>query len=354
MLRTLSFRGFRNLIDGAWAPGPGRHLLVGDNGSGKTSLLEAVYTLATTRSFRTAQLADCVRHGESAFHLAGETAGDGAARLEVGWAAAGLFRAVDGRAPALAEHLAALPVLAWTAADGELLTGGPELRRRFLDRGLVASRPAALGALQRYRRALFQKRTLLVRRASGLEAWNALLAEAAAEVAALRAAYVAALARAFARLVERTALPFADLTLAYQPSPREALAGKEAILGRLESVRAAEERRRLPLLGPHRDELELRWRGRELRRTASAGERKSLGLALVAAQALVLEETRRASPVLLLDDADTELDRGALARVWRAFDGAAQLFATSNRGEVWEEVALDRQWRVDSGALAAR
>jgi DNA replication and repair protein RecF len=353
MLHSLAFRGFRNLVDGAWAPGPGRHLLVGDNGSGKTSLLEAVYVLATTRSFRTAQLADCVRHGESGFHLAGETAGDGA-RLEVGWAAAGLFRAVDGRAPTLAEHLAALPVLAWTAADGELLTGGPELRRRFLDRGLVASRPAALGALQRSRRALFQKRTLLVRRASGLEAWNALLAEAAAEVAALRAAHVGALARAFARLVERTALPFTDLTIVYQPSPREALAGKEAILARFESVRAAEERRRVPLLGPHRDELELRWRGRELRRTASAGERKSLGLALVAAQALVLEETRRASPVLLLDDADTELDRGALARVWRAFDGAAQLFATSNRGEVWEEVALERQWRVDGGLLAAR
>ncbi len=90
------------------------------------------------------------------------------------------------------------------------------------------------------------------------------------------------------------------------------------ILGRLEVVRAAEERRRLPLLGPHRDELELRWRGRELRRTASAGERKSLALALVAAQALVLEEKRRTAPVLLLDDADAELDRGALARVWRA------------------------------------
>lgn len=352
MLQTLAFRGFRNLIDSSWAPGPGRHLLVGDNGSGKTSLLEAVYAVATTRSFRTAQLSDCARHGEGAFHLAGETAGAEPARLEVGWAPQGIFRAVNGRTPALAEHLAVLPVLAWTAADGELLTGGPELRRRFLDRGLVASRPAALGALQRYRRALFQKRTVLVRRERGLEAWNDLLAEAAAEVAALRAAGVAALSRSFTRLVERAALPFADLTIGYLPSPREALAGGETILRRLEAVRGAEERRRLPLLGPHRDELELRWRGRELRRTASAGERKSLGLALVAAQAQVLEETRRAPPVLLLDDADAELDRGALARIWKAFDGAPQLVASSNRAEVWDGLDLDRRSRLAGGAIA--
>ncbi|MGH9363537.1 MAG: DNA replication/repair protein RecF, partial [Thermoanaerobaculia bacterium] len=72
MLVQLAARGFRNLEPLAWEPAPGSHLLLGGNGAGKTSLLEAAYALATTRSFRTPRLADCVRHGETAFHLAGE------------------------------------------------------------------------------------------------------------------------------------------------------------------------------------------------------------------------------------------------------------------------------------------
>jgi DNA replication and repair protein RecF len=69
MLVQLTARGFRNLEPLTWQPEGGSHLLLGGNGAGKTSLLEAVYAVATTRSFRASQIADCVRHGSSSFHL---------------------------------------------------------------------------------------------------------------------------------------------------------------------------------------------------------------------------------------------------------------------------------------------
>ena len=121
MLALLEARRFRNLEPLSWSPGAGRHLLLGGNGAGKTSLLEAVYTVATTRSFRTPRLAECVRHGEDGFHLTAEVETPVRTRLEVSWDAAGLARAVNGARGDLAEHLEPLPVVAWHAGEAEVL-----------------------------------------------------------------------------------------------------------------------------------------------------------------------------------------------------------------------------------------
>jgi DNA replication and repair protein RecF len=348
LLVSLHTTSFRNLADATWAPGPGRHLLFGPNGSGKTSLIEAIYVLSTTRSFRAAQLADCARHGAPGFALAGEAEGAQRSGLALSWSSAGLVRAVNGKPAALAEHLAALPVLAWTAEDVELLTGPPVLRRRFLDRGVVSAHPASLDTLARYRRALAQKRLLLLRREGGLEPWNELLASHGAELVLRRAGHVARLEAALRELAGLADSRFLDVTLAYRPSPPEALAGSAAFARRLQAARASESGRRLPLLGPHRDELEVTWRGREARRIASAGERKALGLLLLAAQGMVLAAAGR-DTVFLLDDADAELDHGAVERLWRAFDRAPQVFATSNRPEVFSALPVDAKWRLEGG-----
>jgi DNA replication and repair protein RecF len=348
VLVSLSTVSFRNLADATWTPGPGRHLLCGPNGAGKTSLIEAVYLLATTRSFRTAQLGDCARSGSEEFALAGEAEGAQRTRLEIGWSRAGLRRAANGRQGTLAEHLAALPVLAWTAEDVELLTGPPLLRRRFLDRGIVSAHPGALDTLARYRRALGQKRLLLARREGALEPWNELLARHGAELVRRRGEHVARLEIALRELAARADARFAPVALRYVPSPPEAQDGEEAFLVRLRAARASESGRRLPLLGPHRDEVEVRWRGHEAKRIASAGERKGLGLLLLAAQGLVLGASGR-QPIYLLDDADAELDHAAIARLWRAFDGAPQLFATSNRPEVFDRLPMAARWRLDEG-----
>ena len=100
-------------------------------------------------------------------------------------------RALNGKVTPLAEHLAVLPVVAWTAAaEAEVLVGAPKARRRFMDRGVVGIRPVALEVLGRYREALRQKRGLLLSDGAGIEIWNEMLAATAADVIAQRHRYV--------------------------------------------------------------------------------------------------------------------------------------------------------------------
>lgn len=352
MLVRLEANGFRNLESLDWRPGPGRRLLLGDNGAGKTSLLEAVYVLATTRSFRTSRLADCARHGSSGFRLRGEVENDRRTRLSAAWQG-GLERRVNDKPGSWTEHLAVLPVVAWTPEEAEALTGAPALRRRFLDRGVVGRRPAALAALARCRQVLERKRELLGRSPpqSELAPWNELLAAAAAVVIAARASYVEGLRRALDEVLAAAGLPFAPVTLAYRPSPRRGEEGETGILAALEKLAARERAAGLALAGPHRDELEISWGGRPLRGQVSAGERKALSLLLAAAHGRVLSAAGR-TPLYLLDDADAELASGTLEGVWQVFSDARQLLASSSRPRVWEGLDTTGGWHLAGGRLS--
>ena len=327
-------------------------MILGANGAGKTSLLEAVYLLATTRSFRTARIADCCRHGEEGFRLAGEIESESRIRLEYVFHGGERERLLNARRAPLAEHLAALPVVVWTASDVDVLIGSPAERRRFVDRGVVGRRPSALAVLGRYRRALAEKRRLVEQNASKSvwQAWNLVFAAAAAELISLRAAYVKDLSSRLEGILEACGLGFPPVELSYRPSPSCGLQGGERIAAALAS--AAERERRLArlLLGPHRDDLVITWNGRELRRVASAGERKALGLALVTAHGELLRESGR-RPTYLLDDVDTELDRRRLESIWRVLGSAEQLFASSNRPQVWEAIEGARRWRCHDGRI---
>jgi DNA replication and repair protein RecF len=346
-LARLDVEAFRSLADQRLDLPVGRALLLGPNGCGKTSVLEAIYVAATTKSFRTAQLADCARHGAGAFavRLSAEQ-GD----LAVGWRGAERWRNVDGKNASLAEHLAVQPVVAWTTAERDLLTGDPAARRSFFDRGMVAERPLALRALQRYQQALAHKRALLAAGAPGdLAEWNELLADCGAEIVALRVEQTRRLAGALRETLALANLPFPEVRLEYRPNPRQTGAG--ALREALERAAADERRRRIPLVGPHRDDFVLRWGETELRRVASAGERKALGLCLLAAQVRTLERSGRL-PLVLLDDADTELDRAALGRVWALFS-THFVVASSNRPEAWEGLAVESRYELSGGVVAA-
>jgi DNA replication and repair protein RecF len=351
MLAHLAARDFRNLEPLSWRPASGSHLLLGGNGAGKTSLLEAVYVLATTRSFRASQIGDCARHGAGSFHLQGEIETDRRATLEVGWMDGQRVRALNGKVTPLAEHLAVLPVVAWTAAaEAEVLVGAPKARRRFMDRGVVGVRPPALEALGRYREALRQKRGLLLSDGAGLEIWNEMLAATAADVIAQRHRYVELLRVQLLQVLAASGLPFPPIELRYSPSPADGLDGQEAIARALDRIADRERRRQMPLLGPQRDELEILWGEHEIRRVASAGERKALSLMLLAAHGRVMEEAGR-PPLYLLDDMDAELAPPTVNAVWGIFRGASQLFATSNRPQVWLTLDVGTVWEMERGEL---
>lgn len=352
MLSIFAASHFRNLEPLKWGPGPGSHLLLGGNGAGKTSVLEAIYVVATTRSFRTARLEDCLRHGSPSFNLEAEAETDRRSTLEVRWVEGKRVRLLNGKASSLAEHLGTLPVVAWTWAEGEVLVGAPKARRRFMDRGVVGSRATSLEVLNRYREALVHKRQLLLQGGEDLEVWNHLLATAAAELIRLRHAYVERLRETLETVVGESGLSFPAIEARYRPSPSNGLEGAEAILENLERVRERERRRQLPLVGPHRDELEILWGGHDIRRVASAGERKALSLLLLAAHGRALEAVGT-RPVYLLDDADAELSPQTHAAVWNVFRGVEQVIATSNRPQVWLTLEVGKAWEMEKGRMQA-
>jgi len=347
LLAQLSCRSFRNLTDSDWRLQAGCHLLLGANGAGKTSLLEAIYLLATTRSFRTSRPEDCVRWGEERFHLRGEFENAERVFLEVGWGPNGRYRAVNGGSAPLASHLGVQPTVSWTAAEHEILSGQPAGRRRFLDQGIVGLKPAALAVLARYRRALSQKRQILRVGGRGLDPWNEVLAGATAELVSLRQQYIELLRAALSQTVAETGVELPAIDVRYRPSV-DATGGAEQVLAQLAEVGAREREENRALLGPHRDELEVLWGNRPARRAASVGERKLLGLVLTIARGRLLEEARR-PPIYLLDDADAELDQERLEALWPLLAGAPQVFVSSNRPAVWEGISEVTRWLVDGG-----
>jgi len=350
VLSILAASHFRNLEPLKWGPEAGSHLILGGNGAGKTSVLEAIYVAATTRSFRTARLQDCLRHGAETFSLEAEVETDRRATLEVRWVDGKRVRLLNGKTSSLAEHLGALPVVAWTWAEAEVLVGAPKARRRFMDRGVVGSRPSALEALSRYRDTLGHKRQLLMQGGEDLHVWNHLLAAAAAEVICLRHAYVERLRETLVQVLEQSGLPFPSIEARYRPSPSNGLEGSDAILANLERIVDRERRRQLPLVGPHRDDLEILWGGHDIRRVASAGERKALSLLLLAAHGRALEAVGT-RPVYLLDDADAELSPQTHASVWNVFKGVEQVIATSNRPQVWLTLEVGKAWEMERGRM---
>ena len=356
MLESLALHYFRNLMPLQWAVGEGSHLLLGGNGAGKTSLLEALYVVATTRSFRTSQLRECMQRGDELddrrpFSISASVSGARRIELKLSLSEDGVERQLDGSAAALADYLEPLPVVVWSSEEAEILAGSPERRRRMLDRGLVNSDLRRLRLLSRYRRCLFQKRQLLKSGQAGLEEWNHLLAESAAELAGERAAYVRHLDRELLTAVASSGLQLPDLSLRYRPSPEAVLEGVEAIERELEAVVDEERRRGRPVLGPHRDRLDISWGAADVSQVGSAGEKKALGLLLLRAQAAVLEGVGR-DAVVLADDLDAELDLERLTAVWGVLKQSRQLVVTSNRPEVSEALDASFTWTVEDGSLS--
>lgn len=250
----------------------------------------------------------------------------------------------------MADHLAVLPVVAWTAADREWIEGSPAARRRLIDQGIVGRRPGALAVRSRYRQALEHKRRLLATGGEGLGSWNEVLAAAAAELMRMRRSWVEALATELAGLLEECDLALPPVHLEYRPSPALADAEPQSVLAALESRRRTELERRMPVVGPHRDDLEIGWGGHNARRVASAGEGKLLGLTITAARARLLTAAGR-PPLVMLDDLDAELDDERLRGVWSLFEGFEQLFATSSRDGVREILGVSERWRLEGGRL---
>lgn len=350
-ISALRLQDFRNYTFQEVELGAGLHVFEGRNAQGKTALLEAVYLGATARSFRTSKEADLIRWGQAGggLHLSMVRDSGRPRQLSMRWQAQPLQRRIllqDQPVRRLADFLSELPLALFTPDDLELVQGGPEMRRGYLDLLLCKLYPAYLEALGRYQKVLRQKGALLRAQSSRaeLESWDQLLKQFGLQLMEFRAQACLQLQPLLASLYAELSGESQALHIAYEPCVRGDF--REA----LQRAHSEEWRRRTCLVGPHRDEVQLCLGEALVRRFGSQGQRRTLALAMRLAQAEMLLEIGKERPVVLLDDCFSELDPLRQARLLRWLEGASQvLITTATPLELSPE---HRLYRVDEGKVS--
>jgi DNA replication and repair protein RecF len=356
-LAHLRLRNFRNYarLDTDFAPG--FHLLLGDNAQGKTNVLEAIYLMATLRSFRGVGGAQMIRHGQKGYFVGGRVIGQGEHEIKMYWSAQERSLGLDGRpVRKLTDYLGVLRTVVFCTEDLQLVKGTGRIRRRFLDLLLSQTHPAYLPLLQRYAQALRSRNALLKRPIldeAALEGFTRELVSAGEEIARLRRALVPRLSPLARLAYRRVSHEAEDLRIEYVASVRQDLAVE------LAQVRQRERTQRVTLLGPHRDDLQLLLNDRPAAQFGSEGQKRTLAIALKLAQAEYLSGLHGAPPILLLDDIMGELDAKRRGGFLPLLEGArktgGQVFMTATEENWPRDLAGEVQrWEVRAGALAAR
>jgi DNA replication and repair protein RecF len=362
-LLRLAIRDFRNLAAVDLAPSPRATILLGENGQGKTNLLEAIYLLATLKPLRAARLQELVRFGEERAQVAGDFDGPGGVRrAAVQVQAGGRTASLDGKPQErLDAYFEGLAAVCFTPDDLLLVKAGPEGRRRFLDRAAFNRWPAVLGEVREFVRALRARNAALRTAPDDVEAsFRAPLVRAAARLVVRRRALVEELAPRLAAAFREISGPGAPgALLSYRPAAGVRVEGGEAAAAESLAAALAE---RLPRdrekgytsAGPHVDDLALALDGRGARLYGSQGQQRALVLALKIAEIENLRAALGRPPLLLLDDVSSELDP-AKNRYLLAYLAAlpAQVFLTSTDRRLLEPAAGPESafFRVENGGV---
>ncbi len=347
-IQLLEFRNYRTL---RYDPSPKLNILAGPNAQGKTNLLEGLAFLLTGRSFRTSRLGDLPRWGESAASLVGEisrTEGSRAIRRAV-------QRREDGNWQAAGEGCAWARVIVFGWQDLTVVNGMPAARRNFIDGAAARLYPSHVVAFRRYRDVIAARNQLLRLglppsvAATRLEPWDEQLATVGVELIAKRRRAAAALQQELARIYPALAGARHKVEIRYRSELGE-VAEPSALLAAIERARGEEIRRRQTLVGPHRDDLAIELDGIDARVFGSRGQQRLLALALRLAEVLPVREAAGSAPVLLLDDALSELDADVRANVLREVEMAEQVFLTTPESL---RVPTATCWEVKGGGIAA-
>jgi DNA replication and repair protein RecF len=316
-LVAVDVEDFRNVARARLEPAPRATVLVGENGQGKTNLLEAIYLLATLKPLRAARLAELVRFGAERAVVAADVLGPGGVRRAAVEVAAGVRTAsLDGKPQDRPDaYLEALSAVCFSPDDLALVKGGPEGRRRFLDRAAFNRWPAVLAEARDYVRALRARNAGLRLAAPEVEAsFRPPLARAGARLLVRRRDLVAELAP---RVAAAHAAISGDVgptaLVAYRAAGAVRFEGveddvAERLLDALDARALRDRDRGFTSVGPHMDDLVLTLDAHGARPFASQGQQRALVLALKIAEIENLRAALGRPPLLLLDDVSSELD----------------------------------------------
>jgi DNA replication and repair protein RecF len=357
----LKVRGFRNIKEADVELGPGLNVFRGDNGHGKTNLLEALYVVATTRSFRTPRLQEAIEFGGEVASVRAQVREDADVREQsVGLRGGRRVASVDGkRVSSLALYATTTPVVAFHPGVVTLSSGSSGERRKLLDRIALYRSPGSLANVADYARAARARQRVLEaggETARGLDEWEEVMVRRGLAVREARSEAAGEIGGAAAAAHARIGPMELRLRADYEPgAPGEA----EAFRAALVAGRRRDRARGSAGVGPHRDDLVLRFGETPIRGMASQGQHRAVVLALALAEMAVVGRGREVHPVLLLDDVSSELDRERMAALLaELMRHEGQVLLTTTRPELIEArgvrgLELRRDFVVVRGEIRA-
>ena len=359
LLELLEAQNFRNL-DGKIHCGKNLNIIFGENGQGKTNWLEAIYLLATTKSFKTSRLQEAITFSEHLALVRGTVhQGEDINRvLQVAIEGNTKILSVNNKKETVQRFLGQLHAVLFNSDELEIVRGNPEARRKFLDGGIVSIYPPFIQTLADYNRVIRQKNSLLQTAQDNkfsvekigelLEPWNEQLITLTTRIHKARIRFVERLNE----VLEKKLFGREEVSIRYASS----LEGKgdlndyaALIAERLKLRVQAELTAGYSLIGTHRDDLNILFDGHDLRKFGSSGQQRSALLILQLANLSVYHSQHNEYPLFLLDDIDAELDYGRIGQLLEFLQDKTQTFVTTSKESFIEKFGRTAQVFTVSG-----
>ncbi|MBB5021489.1 DNA replication/repair protein RecF [Desulfurispira natronophila] len=306
MLTNCKIKNFRNITSLSQSFTTGLNNVIGDNGSGKTSLLEALFTAGNAKSFRTNQIKECIKKEQDSFQLNISNSNGIEQAIEVSRSHRSIY--IDQQKPErLSQFLNINTILAITPEDQDLVSSNSQQRRKFIDRGVFEEDQNYLSYIAYYQR-IVKNRNALLRQSThhDLPYWNHLLCEYSQKIHEYRSDYINRLQELIKLITLEIGYPH-KVKITYLPAKQGEYRNKKTMLTALEEKYNDEVRYGYTLLGIHRDNIQLTLNNLPVSKYASFGQKKTVAVILKLAQAQLMCEKKR-EPVLLIDDLAAGLD----------------------------------------------
>lgn len=341
-IQRLNLFNFRNYGQQALDLAPGLNIFVGDNAQGKTNLLEAIYVLSLSKSFRAGRETELIKHEEAQTTIQAKVQKMAILDLEVTVSnSAPKKLLVNGKATNAGSFMGRLNIVLFTPDSLQLVKGSPGDRRRFLDIQICQIDALYRGTLLKYQRVLRQRNTLLreisQKRSllNQLPAWDTQLVALGTRIILRRAEVLTALQEYAKEAHQRISRQREALEIVYQPFSGEPEDGfseeaiKDIFWEQLNEKRGEELQRGYSLVGPQRDDIIFLINGQELKVYGSQGQQRTAVLAYVLAELEMMQAETGEHPVVLLDDVLSELDQSRRSFLLSILNKKAQTIVTT-------------------------
>lgn len=364
ILTSLELTDFRNYEKISIEFAEKKNFLIGNNAQGKTNILEAIYLLCLSRSFRTSYEKEAIRFSQPYYVIKGIfKPGQGNSRTVIFHCSQEKGKQITinrKRLSRASELIGNFPVVLSSPDEYVLTDGPPPGRRKFVDILLSQIYKKYFSYLQDYHRIVQQRNTILsnwkisgVRKLSIIDPWDQRLAEIGSKIIEYRNQFTISFSEVLKNIYSELVIKREELTLTYRPNIffNKIDEIQSFFLNRLKQTRDKEIRRGTSLTGPHRDDFVFNVNGQELRKFGSRGQHKTVLISLAIAQFDLIKEKTLEVPIMLIDDLYSEIDSERKAKIVENLNNMGQVFITATESQNHIKHSDDRYYSIEDGKI---